>query len=78
MPSSDEPGVDVAISDNGIGISEADQARIFDRFEKDGQLSLAVEVTLQPVDKSYDEAALKAISDAVVAAAAKMGAELRG
>jgi phenylalanyl-tRNA synthetase beta chain len=53
-------------------------ARLFDRFEKDGQISLAVEVTLQPVDKSYDEAALKAISDAVVAAAAKLGAELRG
>ena len=52
-------------------------ARIFDRFEKDGQLSLAIEVTLQPVDKSYDEAALKAISDAIVAAAAKLGAELR-
>jgi phenylalanyl-tRNA synthetase beta chain len=52
--------------------------RLFDRFEKDGQLSLAVEVTLQPVEKSYDEAALKAISDAVIAAAAKLGAELRG
>jgi phenylalanyl-tRNA synthetase beta chain len=52
-------------------------ARVFDRFEKDGQLSLAVEVTLQPTEKSYDEAALKAISDAVVAAAAKLGAELR-
>jgi phenylalanyl-tRNA synthetase beta chain len=53
-------------------------ARLFDRFEKGGQTSLAVEVTLQPVDKSYDEAALKAISDAVVAAAVKLGAELRG
>ena len=51
-------------------------ARVFDRFAKDGQLSLAVEVTLQPTDKSYDEAALKAISDAVVAAAAKLGAAL--
>ena len=36
-------------------------ARMFDRFEKDGQLSLAIEVTLQPVDKSYDVAALNAI-----------------
>lgn len=52
-------------------------ARVFDRFEKDGQLSLAVEVTLQPTEKSYTEADLKAISDAVVAAAAKLGASLR-
>ncbi len=52
--------------------------RIFDRFEKDGQLSLAVEVTLQPTEKSYTEAELKTVSDAVVAAAAKLGASLRG
>ena len=52
--------------------------RLFDRFEKEGQISLAVEVTLQPFDKSYDEAALKVISDAVVEAAAKLGASLRG
>jgi phenylalanyl-tRNA synthetase beta chain len=52
-------------------------ARIFDRFEKDGQLSLAVEVTLQPTEKSYTEAELKTVSDAVVAAAAKLGASLR-
>ena len=52
-------------------------ARVFDRFEKDGQLSLAIEVTLQPTEKSYTEADLKAISDAVVAAAAKLGASLR-
>ncbi len=57
-------------------------ARVFDDFRgagvPEGQKSLAIEVTLQPVEKSYDEAALKAISDKVVAAAAKQGAILRG
>ncbi len=52
--------------------------RLFDRFEKDGQISLAVEVTLQPGDKSFAEAELKAISERIVAAAAKLGASLRG
>jgi phenylalanyl-tRNA synthetase beta chain len=57
-------------------------ARLFDRFAgqgvPEGQVSLAVEVTLQPVEKSYGEADLKAIADKVVAAAAKLGAVLRG
>ncbi|WP_298285264.1 phenylalanine--tRNA ligase subunit beta [Novosphingobium sp.] len=57
-------------------------ARIFDDFRgqgvPEGQKSLAIEVTLQPVEKSFDEAALKAIADKVVAAAAKQGAVLRG
>ncbi len=57
-------------------------ARLFDRFAgagvPEGQVSLAVEVTLQPGEKSYDEATLKAISDRIVAAAQKMGASLRG
>jgi phenylalanyl-tRNA synthetase beta chain len=57
-------------------------ARLFDLFAgqgvPDGQKSLAVEVTLQPSDKSYTEEALKAIADRVVAAAAKIGAVLRG
>jgi phenylalanyl-tRNA synthetase beta chain len=56
-------------------------ARIFDLFEGPGVLegrkSLAIEVTLQPGEKSYAEADLKAISDRIVAAAAKLGAELR-
>jgi phenylalanyl-tRNA synthetase beta chain len=56
--------------------------RVFDRFAgagvPEGQVSLAFEVTLQPVDKSLDEAALKAVSDAIVGAAAKLGAVLRG
>lgn len=57
-------------------------ARVFDDFRgagvPDGQKSLAIEVTLQPAEKSFDEAALKAIADKVVAAAARHGATLRG
>ena len=57
-------------------------ARLFDRFVgqgvPEGQVSLAVEVTLQPQEKSFTEADLTAISDAVVVAAGKLGAVLRG
>ena len=57
-------------------------ARLFDRFAgqgvPEGQVSLAVEVTLQPQEKSFTEADLAAISAAVVAAASKLGAVLRG
>jgi phenylalanyl-tRNA synthetase beta chain len=56
--------------------------RVFDRFDgqgvPEGQVSLAVEVTLQPTEKSYTEDELKAISDGVIAASAKVGAILRG
>jgi phenylalanyl-tRNA synthetase beta chain len=57
-------------------------ARVFDRFAgagvPEGQVSLAVEVTLQPSEQSFTEADLKAIADRVVAAAVKLGASLRG
>jgi phenylalanyl-tRNA synthetase beta chain len=43
----------------------------------EGQKSLAVEVTLQPAERSFTEDELKAISDRIVAAAAKLGATLR-
>jgi phenylalanyl-tRNA synthetase beta chain len=43
----------------------------------EGMKSLAVEVTLQPTEKSFTEDDLKAISDRIVAAAAKLGAKLR-
>ncbi|NCP19383.1 MAG: phenylalanine--tRNA ligase subunit beta [Erythrobacter sp.] len=56
-------------------------ARIFDRFDgqgvPEGKTSLALEVTLQPGEKSFTDEELKAISDAVVKAAQKLGAELR-
>ncbi|MXO91253.1 phenylalanine--tRNA ligase subunit beta [Pontixanthobacter aquaemixtae] len=57
-------------------------ARIFDEFRgqgvAEGKKSIALEVTLQPGEKSYTEDDLKAISDKVVAGATKLGAELRG
>jgi phenylalanyl-tRNA synthetase beta chain len=57
-------------------------ARLFDRFAgqgvPEGQVSLAVEVELQPLDKSFTDAELKAIADKVVGAAGKVGAVLRG
>ncbi|WP_298306063.1 phenylalanine--tRNA ligase subunit beta [uncultured Erythrobacter sp.] len=57
-------------------------ARVFDVFTgegvPEGQKSIAIEVTLQPQEKSFKDKDLKAIADTVVAAAAKLGAELRG
>ena len=53
-------------------------ARLFDLFERDGVRSMAVEVTLQPGDKSFTDEELKAAADKVVAAATKLGAVLRG
>jgi len=57
-------------------------ARLFDLFVgqgvPEGHKSLAVEITLQPGDKSFTDADIKATADKVVAAAAKLGATLRG
>ncbi len=57
-------------------------ARLFDVFEgagvPAGHKSLAIEVTLQPGTASYTEADLRGIADRVLAAAAKLGATLRG
>jgi phenylalanyl-tRNA synthetase beta chain len=57
-------------------------ARLFDVFTgagvREGLKSLAVEVTLQPAEKSFAEEELAAIAAKVVAAAEKLGATLRG
>ncbi|MFM5918362.1 MAG: phenylalanine--tRNA ligase subunit beta [Novosphingobium sp.] len=56
-------------------------ARLFDDFRgqgvPEGKKSLAIEVTLQPGEKSFAEADLKGIAERVTAAAAKLGAVLR-
>ena len=51
--------------------------RLFDRFAAADGLSLAFEVTLQPVDKSFTDEQIAAIAQRVVAAAEKLGARLR-
>jgi phenylalanyl-tRNA synthetase beta chain len=67
-------------------VRSADKAAIttvslFDVFTgqgvPEGRKSLAVEVTLQPSEKSFSHDELEAISARIVAAAAKLGAELR-
>jgi phenylalanyl-tRNA synthetase beta chain len=59
--------IDVSLFDvfTGPGVSE-------------GEKSLAVEVVLQPGEKSFTDEELKVIADRIVAAAAKLGARLRG
>ncbi len=56
--------------------------RVFDVFAgagvPEGKKSIAVEVTLQPGETSFKDADLKAIAEKIVAAAAKLGGELRG
>ena len=53
-------------------------ARLFDRYEGEQLLSLAVEVVLQPGDKSLTEGEIAEVSSKIVAAAQKLGARLRG
>ena len=76
------PAGDLVRAIRGCDKANVVTVRLFDDFRgqgvPDGQKSLAVEVTLQPDEKSYDEAELKAIAERVTAAAAKLGAVLRG
>jgi phenylalanyl-tRNA synthetase beta chain len=63
-------------------IAGADKAAItgvrpFDRFESPDGLSLAFEVTLQPVEKSFTDEQISDVSRRIVAAAEKLDARLR-
>ena len=65
----------------GVDKAAIANASLFDVFTgpgvPEGQKSIAIEVTLQPAEKSFTDADLKAISDRIVAAAAKLGGVLR-
>ena len=78
----DLPAGDLVRAVKGADKKLITDARIFDLFEGDslgeGKKSLAVEVTLQPVEATLTEEDLKAVSDKIVANAEKLGAELRG
>jgi phenylalanyl-tRNA synthetase beta chain len=77
----DKPAGDLVRAIKGCDKDNIVAASLFDRFAgqgvPEGQVSLAIEVTLQPKDKSYADDELKAISDRVVKAAEKLGAALR-
>lgn len=76
------PAADLVRMVQGADKANIVAVRLFDDFRgqgvPEGQKSLALEVTLQPLEKSYKEEDLKAISEKVTAAAAKLGAVLRG
>ncbi len=78
----DLPAGDLVRVVKGADKANVVTARLFDDFRgqgvPEGQKSLAIEVTLQPGEKSYDEAELKAIAERITAATAKLGAVLRG
>ncbi|MGP1282019.1 MAG: phenylalanine--tRNA ligase subunit beta [Parasphingopyxis sp.] len=77
----DTPAGDLLRAVRGADKQALVDARIFDVFAGEGvgegKKSVAIEVTLQPAEKSFTEADLKAISEKVVKAAEKVGGELR-
>ena len=62
----------------GVDKTAITAVRLFDRFETNDGLSLAVEVTLQAAEKSFTDAEITAVSSKIVEAASKLGAKLRG
>jgi phenylalanyl-tRNA synthetase beta chain len=78
----DLPTGDLVRAVKGADKDAITDVRLFDDFRgqgvPEGRKSLAVEVTLQPGEKSFTDADLKAIADRIVAAATRLGAELRG
>ena len=73
----DLPSDNVLRAVRGADKSAITAVRLFDRFETSEGLSLAFEVTLQPVEKSFTDEQIGEISKRVVAAAEKLGARLR-
>jgi len=78
----DRPGDELLRAVRSADKATIADARLFDIFMgagvADGEKSVAIEVVLQPSEKSFTDAELQAISEKIVAAATKLGARLRG
>ncbi len=78
----DRPAGDLAKAVAGADKALIAGARVFDVYEgpgvPEGHKSVAVEVTLQPREKTLTDAEIEAVATRVVAAAEKAGAKLRG
>ncbi len=76
------PAGDLLRAVRGADKTQIVDARVFDVFAgqgvPEGKKSVAIEATLQPGEKTYTDEELKGLSERIVAAAAKLGAELRG
>ena len=81
LVAADKPGEELLRAVRGADKAAIVDARLFDIFVGqgvgDGEKSVAIEVVLQPAEKSFTDADLQAISEKIVAAAAKLGARLR-
>jgi phenylalanyl-tRNA synthetase beta chain len=78
----DRPAGDLVKAVAGADKALIAGVRLFDVYEgkgvPEGHKSLAVEVTVQPRDKTLTDAEIEALSARIVAAAQKVGATLRG
>jgi len=78
----DKPADDLLRAVRGADKAVIVEAKLFDVFTgqgvPEGEKSVAIELMLQPAEKSFTDAELQAISEKVVAAATKQGARLRG
>jgi phenylalanyl-tRNA synthetase beta chain len=78
----DRPGEELLRAVRGADKAVILDAKLFDIFVGqgvgEGEKSVAIEVVLQPAEKSFTDSDLQAISERIVAAAAKLGARLRG
>ena len=63
-----EDGVGYSLDDNNKALIT--DARLFDRYEGEQGLSLAVEVTLQPGDKSFTDAEIASLLESKAIAVA--------
>ncbi|HKX79957.1 MAG TPA: phenylalanine--tRNA ligase subunit beta [Novosphingobium sp.] len=81
LVAAEQPAGDLVRAVRNADKAQIVAARLFDDFRgqgvAEGQKSLAIEVTLQPVEKSYTDEELRAIAEKIVAAATKLGASLR-
>jgi len=77
----DKPAGDLVRAVAGADKALIDGVRVFDRYVgpgvPEGMKSLALEVTIQPREKTLTDAEIEAVSAKVVAAAEKVGAKLR-
>ncbi len=82
LVAADKAGEELLRAVRGADKAAIVDVRLFDIFVGqgvgEGEKSVAIEVVLQPAEKSFTDVELQAISEKIVAAAAKLGARLRG